>query len=88
MDFSLSELQNAIRAFPTGKAAGPDWVGPEIYKAFHRVFTPRWLRMIRDTIKNKQLPSSLSEDKMCVILKKDMDETQVATGLLPYLITV
>lgn len=29
-DFSLSEV---LRAFPTGKAAGPDGFGPEFYKS-------------------------------------------------------
>ena len=48
LDFSLSELQDAIRAFPTGKAAGLDGFGPEFYKAFQGVLTPSLLRMIRD----------------------------------------
>lgn len=33
-DFLVSELQDTIRAFPTGKAVGPDGFGPEFYKAF------------------------------------------------------
>lgn len=74
-DFSLSELQDAIRAFPTGKAAGPDGFGPEFYKAFLGDLSPFLLRMIRDTFKNKQLPPSLSEANICVLLKKDKDDT-------------
>ncbi len=68
-DFSLSELQDAIRAFLTGKATGLDGFGPEFYKAFHEVLAPSLLRMIQDTFKNKQLPSSLCESNICVLLK-------------------
>ena len=75
LDFTLSELQDAIKAFPTGRAAGPDGFGPEFYKAFHDLLAPILLRMIQDTFKNKRLPSTLSEANICVLLKKDKDET-------------
>lgn len=74
-DFLLLELQDAIRAFPTGKAAGPDGFGPEFYKDFFGDLSPTLLRMIQDTFKNKHLPSSLSEANICVLLKKDKDDT-------------
>lgn len=70
-DFSLSELQDAIRAFPTGKVTGPDGFGPEFYKAFQGVLAPSLLRIIRDTFGSRQLPPSLSEANICVLLKKD-----------------
>lgn len=75
LDFSSSELQDAIRAFPTGKVEGLDGFRPEFYKAFQGTLAPSLLRMIRDMFKNKQLPPSVSETNICVLLKKDMDET-------------
>ena len=60
-DFSLSELQDAIRAFPTGKAAGPDGFGPEFYKAFQGVLAPFLLRMIPETFKNSFHPLSVKQ---------------------------
>lgn len=44
--FTQLELQEAVKAFPIGKAAGPDALGPEFYKAFRGLLAPILLRMI------------------------------------------
>lgn len=51
----------AIRAFPSGKAAGPDGFGCEFSKVFHERIVPVMLRMVNDSVKDKWLPWSLYE---------------------------
>lgn len=81
MDTSVSEadLLDAIRAFPSGKAAGPDGFGGEFYRAFHGKIVPLMLRMMNDSMKNKRLPSSLYEVNICLLLKKGKEETNPAS---------
>lgn len=67
------------RAFPSGKAPGPDEFGCKFYKAFHEKVVPLMLRMVTDSIKNMRLPSSLNEADICLLLKKGKDETDPAS---------
>lgn len=48
-----SELQDPIRAFPTGEVAGLDGFRPEFYQGFQGTLAPSLLRMIRNTFKKK-----------------------------------
>lgn len=76
---SVDDLLEAIRAFPSGKAAGPDGFGCKFYKAFHGQIVPLILRMVNDSVKNTRLPSSLYEANVCLLLKKGKAETDPAS---------
>lgn len=67
--FSETDLLNAIRAFPSGKTSGPDGFGCEFYKSFHDKIVPLMLRMVKDSMRNKTLPSSLYEANISLLLK-------------------
>lgn len=71
--FSVAELVEAIKTFPTSKCPGPDGFGAEFYQAFHEILTPFLLRMINDSIARKTLPQSLYEANICLLLKKGKD---------------
>ena len=76
--FSVAELVEAIKAFPTGKCPGPDGFGAEFYLAFNEILTPLLLRMINESIAKKTLPPSLYEANVCLLLKKGKDSTDPA----------
>lgn len=65
-DFSVAELNEAIKAFPTGKCPGPDEFGAEFYQAFKDILTPYLLRMINDSVAKKRLPQSLYKANICL----------------------
>lgn len=48
LPITVLEIQEAIKAFPGGKAPGPDGYGPEFYKAFGHNLAPLLLRMIKE----------------------------------------
>ena len=75
-DFTEDELVEAIKSFPSGKAAGPDGFGCEFYKAFHKKLAPLLLTMIKDSIENKTFPGSLYEANICLLLKKGKEDIE------------
>lgn len=68
-DFSVVELNEAIKTFPTGKCPGPDGFGAEFYQAFKDILIPYLLRMINDSVTKNRLPQSLYKANMSVIKK-------------------
>ena len=72
---SVTNVLDAIRSFPSGKAAGPDSFGCEFYKAFHERIVPLMFRMVNDSEKNGKLPSTLYEANICLLLKKGKEDT-------------
>lgn len=78
-EFTLEEIKNAIRSFPGGKACGPDGFGIEFYKTHIDVIDPLLLRMVNCSVKNGTFPHTLYDAHICVLLKKDRDETNVSS---------
>uniref|UniRef100_A0A8K9WRI9 Reverse transcriptase domain-containing protein n=1 Tax=Oncorhynchus mykiss TaxID=8022 RepID=A0A8K9WRI9_ONCMY len=66
----------AIKAFPPGKAAGPD--GCEFYKTVSEALAPLLLRMFTDSTEINILPKSLYEATICVMLKRGRETTDPA----------
>lgn len=52
--------------------------GCEFNKAFFLKLAPYLLRMINDSYENGTLPNSLYEANICVLLKKEKDNTNLA----------
>lgn len=71
--FSVTELAEAIKTFPTGKCPGPDGFGAKFYQAFQEILISLLLRMINDSIARKTLPPSLYEANVCLLLRKGKD---------------
>uniref|UniRef100_A0AAR2LAI9 Reverse transcriptase domain-containing protein n=2 Tax=Pygocentrus nattereri TaxID=42514 RepID=A0AAR2LAI9_PYGNA len=74
-----SEILEAIKSFPSGKAAGPDGFGCEFYKFFSSKLCPFLRRMYDESIVNKQFPDSLYHANICLLLKKGKDDTDPAS---------
>lgn len=74
-EFTLVEVLEAIKCLPNGKASGPDGFCIEFYKAHSDIIAPLVLRMINHSFENKRLPQSLYEANICLLLKKDRDDT-------------
>lgn len=78
-DFTLDEIKIAIRSFPNGKACGPDGFGIEFYKAHIDIVAPLLLRMVNCSMTDGIFPSTLYDAHICLLLKKDRDDTNVAS---------
>lgn len=76
---TLDEIKNAIRSFPNGKACGPDGFGIEFYKAHIDTIAPLLLRMINCSLEDGMFPQTLYDAHVCLLLKKDRDEADVAS---------
>lgn len=78
-DFTLQEVIDAIKSFPSGKADGPDGYCAEFYKRFCDILGPLMLRMMCNSKNNGKLPKTLYEANISLILKKGRDETDPAS---------
>uniref|UniRef100_A0A669DW20 Reverse transcriptase domain-containing protein n=1 Tax=Oreochromis niloticus TaxID=8128 RepID=A0A669DW20_ORENI len=78
-DFTLEEIRIAICSFPNGKACGPDGFGIEFYKTHIDVIAPLLLRMVNCSVVNGSFPHSFYDAHICLLLKKDRDETNVSS---------
>lgn len=74
-DLTLEEIKFAIRSFPSGKACGPDGFGIEFYKSHIDTI----LRMVNCSVKDGIFPSTLYDAHICLLLKKNRDDTNVAS---------
>lgn len=78
-DFTLAEIKSAIRAFPSGKACGPDGFGIEFYKAHIDKLAPLLLRMFNSSLNEGTFPETLYDANICLLLKKGRDDTNAAS---------
>ena len=61
---------NAIGTLQNGKAGGPDGYSSEFYKEFTGLFVDPLVSMFNDAFSNKELPPTLKEANISLILKK------------------
>lgn len=70
---TLKEVKRAIITSPIGKAGGSDGICNEFYKKFVDLLSPELLTIFNNIIDSEQLPNSMSESVITLILKKDKD---------------
>lgn len=63
-------MVNAIRNLQNGKAPGPDGFSSEFYKEFSGLLVDPLVRMFNDAFSNNELPQTLREANISVLLKK------------------
>ena len=67
---SREEVINAIKLMQNGKAPGPDGFCSEFYKEFLGLLVDPLVSMFNDAFSNNQLPQTLREANISLILKK------------------
>ena len=67
---SSEEVAYAIRNLQNGKAPGPDGFSSEFYKEFSGLLVDPLVRMFNDAFSNNELPQTLREANISVLLKK------------------
>ena len=67
---SREEVFNAIGTLQNGKAGGPDGYSSEFYKEFSGLLVDPLVSMFNDAFSNKELPPTLKEANISLILKK------------------
>ncbi|XP_055011901.1 myotubularin-related protein 5-like [Boleophthalmus pectinirostris] len=72
-DLSLSEIDNAIRKMKSGKAPGPDGYPIEFFKTFASKLAPLLLKVFRESLDNKVLPTTMTQATISLLLKKSKD---------------
>lgn len=77
-EFTIEEIIQVIKSFPSGKAAGPDGFGGEFDKAFCNTLATLLHRLITNSKENIILPRSIYEANICLLLKKGKEETDPA----------
>ena len=86
-DITLVEILTAISQFPNNKAPGPDGFVIEFYKKFQSSVAPLLLRMYNHSKEASELPHSLYQANIALILKKDRDPLDMSSyrpiSLLP-----
>lgn len=70
---TLVEVQEAIKSLNPGKSPGPDGFSAEYYKANSDLLAPILEGMYNESFRNCQLPKTLSDATITLILKKDKD---------------
>uniref|UniRef100_A0AAX7TNI0 Reverse transcriptase domain-containing protein n=1 Tax=Astatotilapia calliptera TaxID=8154 RepID=A0AAX7TNI0_ASTCA len=70
---TVVEVQDAIKSLNTGKSPGPDGYSAEYYKVNSDLMAPLLKDMYNEAFSKCQLPKTLSEATICLILKKDKD---------------
>lgn len=72
-DITTQEILDAIKSFPSGKAAGPDGFGIELYKNFSGKVAPILLRMFTHSFEIP--PCTIYEANISLLLKEGREET-------------
>lgn len=67
---SREEVINAIRNLQNGKAPSPDGFRSEFYKEFSGLLVDPLIRMFNEVFSNNELPQTLREANISVLLKK------------------
>ena len=70
----IVELTEAIRKLNKNKSPGPDGLTPEFYQKFWDYLKKPFIKMLDESYKYKQLPSSISNAILTLIHKKDEKE--------------
>lgn len=73
---SVAEIGRAIKLMKNRKAPGPDGYPIEFYKAFATKLTPLLCAVYTESLKQKKLPSSMTQAIISVLPKKDKDPTK------------
>ena len=78
-DIILEEIQTAISQFPNNKASGPDGFTIELYKKCSSTLAPLLLRMFTHSKDTTELPPSLYNANIAIILKKDRGPLEMSS---------
>lgn len=62
-----------IKALPTGKAPGPDSFPAELFMVHVKVLVPLMLDFFMEAFRREELPPTMSQALVSLILKKDKD---------------
>lgn len=72
-DISVEELEEVIRAMPSGKAPGPDGFTAEFFKSFATELAPRLLEVYKEALERGELPLTMRQALITLIPKKGKD---------------
>uniref|UniRef100_A0A6I8SLC4 Reverse transcriptase domain-containing protein n=1 Tax=Xenopus tropicalis TaxID=8364 RepID=A0A6I8SLC4_XENTR len=72
-ELTAVEIQEAVNAFPVGKAAGADGLPIEIYKRHSKLLTPMLLKLFKEAVQLGQFPESLYEAAIVLLPKQGKD---------------
>lgn len=70
---TLNELRKAGGSFPTCKAPGDDGIPMEVYTQYGKVILPKLLKVLNASLKVEQLPMSMSNVNVILLLKPGKD---------------
>lgn len=76
---SLEEIASAIKLSQTGRAPGPDGFPMEFYKEFSAKLTPILKSVYDEALATGNLPQTLTQATISVLLKKDKDPVQCSS---------
>lgn len=76
---SIEEITNAIKLSQTGRAPGPDGFPMEFYKEFSSKLTPILESVYAESFATGNLPQTLTQATISVLLKKDKDPVQCSS---------
>ena len=71
--FSIGELSSALMLMQSGKICGPDGLPAEFHKTFSDQLAPILLNMFNESMQNGNLPPTLRQATISLLLKKDKD---------------
>lgn len=70
---SVAEVQEAIKSLQRGKSPGPDGYTVEFYKTFSATTAPFLTEVLNEAYSKGNLPPSMCEASISLLLKKDKD---------------
>uniref|UniRef100_A0AAX7UUT1 Reverse transcriptase domain-containing protein n=1 Tax=Astatotilapia calliptera TaxID=8154 RepID=A0AAX7UUT1_ASTCA len=76
---SIEEITNAIKLSQTGRSPGPDGFPMEFYKEFSSKLTPILESVYAESFATGNLPQTLTQATISVLLKKDKDPVQCSS---------
>uniref|UniRef100_A0A803THX2 Reverse transcriptase domain-containing protein n=1 Tax=Anolis carolinensis TaxID=28377 RepID=A0A803THX2_ANOCA len=69
------EIEQVIRKLKIGKAPGPDGLGPEYYKTFEAMITPKLLELFNAIMDGERIPGSWKQSLTILLPKPKKDLT-------------
>lgn len=70
---SCQEIMQAISSLQSGKAAGPDGISVEFYKAFSNKLAPILSRLYADILSSNRMPDTMNQAVITLLMKKGKD---------------